>query len=639
MVHRLFILLLSALPLVVLAAPGAALTIYRIGGRDLPPPQVEGSFEFVQLDWRDVEAGRHGRADLIGFGDDAIGPQRLDPQINLTPTIKETGGEVLNFLWNGWRVHTEIDALMFDRDLATSFLGDGHFAAHWPFVKALIFDLNAPYHLERIRFFPRQRHLEDRFLQTFKIGINDGDPLKDGSRELNIGTSTSFFDFDIIYNFSENTDSFIELDLPQVPIRRILFHAEENVRGIWEIAEFEIYGSGYVPTARYISNVIDLGAAASLGAVRWTGHRDGGAQIDLSMRSGLDDDPNTYWRSTFRGDERTRFDNLGRQLTLASYNKLGRGEQAGITHDTENWAFWGSTYDFANSTDAMVGNGPQRYVQLRADFTSSQAVGARLDYVEFAVSIPPLASQVVAEIVPTQAPPGQAVPFTFKLKAEMAPADKGFDRIGIDTPAKPEGVDQVRISAKPVDFEVVQLDTRGLVVQIPRVDLQRSAELIEVDFRAEIFKFGTVFSGRVFDSLQPNEVPQSVTAGDADFLDGRNRLNVDLDLGRGQTIQAFNLNPPVFSPNGDGINDQVQLEYDLINLNGSVPVRGELYDLSGRSLGIIHRQQVQSGRFAFPWDGRDAAGRLVPPGLYILELTVVADKGQIGRQTVVRVAY
>ena len=26
-----------------------ALTVYRIGGEDLPPPEVEGDFEFVQL--------------------------------------------------------------------------------------------------------------------------------------------------------------------------------------------------------------------------------------------------------------------------------------------------------------------------------------------------------------------------------------------------------------------------------------------------------------------------------------------------------------------------------------------------------------------------------------------------------------
>ena len=95
----------------------------------------------------------------------------------------------------------------------------------------------------------------------------------------------------------------------------------------------------------------------------------------------------------FRGGERTRFDAAGRPLTLSTYNKLQRGEQAGMTHDTENWAFWGAAYDFSHGQGQMIGDGPQRYVQMRADFTSGITASSELDYVQFAVSIPPVASQ------------------------------------------------------------------------------------------------------------------------------------------------------------------------------------------------------------------------------------------------------
>ena len=46
---------------------------------------------------------------------------------------------------------------------------------------------------------------------------------------------------------------------PPYPVRRLLFEAYENTRGIWEIAELEIYGNGYVPFTSYVSNVLDLG--------------------------------------------------------------------------------------------------------------------------------------------------------------------------------------------------------------------------------------------------------------------------------------------------------------------------------------------------------------------------------------------
>ena len=72
------------------------------------------------------------------------------------------------------------------------------------------------------------------------------------------------------------------------------------------------------------------------------------------------------------------------------------------------------------------------------------------------------------------------------------------------------------------------MGSTGFVVQIPRIDIQLTTELIEVDFQAEVFKFGTVFSGRLFDSQQPLEVPQSIAAGDADELEDSNRLSVEL---------------------------------------------------------------------------------------------------------------
>ena len=620
-------------------APALGLTIFRLGGENLPRPELDGTTEFVQLSWAEVETGRHGSSDLLEFAADFIRPQQLDPSVNLVPLIEERGGQVLNLVWIGWGPPQQDDLLMFDKDPSTIYLGDGHFAAHGPRSKSLTFDFGSPLLLERIRFFPRQQHLNDRFVQSFRIAINDGDPLKDGTRKLVVGQRGSFFDFDLVHEVKENTEAVIDLPLPAVPVRRLLFEADENTRGIWEVAELEIYGNGFVPFAGYVSNVIDLGAPASLGPLSWSGALDEGARVDLSMRSGLDDDPNNYWRGTFRGGERTRFDVDGKLLNLASYNKLARGEQEGITHDTENWAFWSSAYDFAAGAGTMVGTGSRRYVQVSADFTSMQEASSRLDYVQFAVSIPPVASQAVAEIVPVAVPPGQATSFTYKVRPNFARDDLGFDSIGIDTPGRAVSVDQVRISGAAAAFTVVEMDEAGFVVQIPRIDLQRTGELIEVDFQAEVFKFGTVFSGRLFDSQQPLEVPQSVAEGDADALEDSNRLSVDLAHFGQRTIGSMALSPPVFSPNGDGVNDAVQIDYDLLNLVGAVPLDVEIFDLSGRSLGVVLRDETASGRFSAAWDGRNGGGTLLPPGLYVLRLRVEADRGEDSRQAVVSLVY
>ena len=623
-----------------LHAPAASgLTIYRIGGESLPPPELDAPYEFVQIGWSEIDAAQHGSESLIQFDPDSIRPESLSPDINLTPLIEERGGEVLRFVWNGWRSHTESEELMFDGDLATAFLGDGRFAVHWPYVKALTFDLGAPILLDRIRFFPRDKHLTDRFVQQFRIGVNDGDPLKDGTREVNLGAGSFYFDFDIVYDVVENTQPVIDLKLPDQPIRYVLFYSEENTTGIWEIAELEIYGRGFAPFASYVSNVIDLGVPASLGSLRWAGQQDAGATLVLSTRSGHDDDPNTYWRYTFRGGERTRFDAQGRPLNLASYNKLALGAQAGITHDTAGWTFWRTAQDFATGEGAIAGAGPRQFVQVRADFTSAQCASGRLDWVALAVSIPPVAQQAIAEIMPSVVSPGAAAAFTYKVKASMASEDLGFDRLAIDTPARVQRVEAVRLSGQPVAFDIVRSDDTGVVLAVPLVDAQRTQEVLEVDFHASVFQFGTVFTGRIFNSQHPAEVPQALAWGDADGVPSSERLRVDLTgLGTGP-LGVLVVEPGVFSPNGDGINDAVEIGCDVVNLSGLSSVGCWVYDVSGRRVGLVGEAWLGSGRYVGVWDGRDANGTLVPPGVYVIGLRVETDQGTTHRQAIVSLVY
>ena len=93
-----------------------------------------------------------------------------------------------------------------------------------------------------------------------------------------------------------------------------------------------------------------------------------------------------------------------------------------------------------------------------------------------------------------------------------------------------------------------------------------------------------------------------------------------------------------FTPNGDGVNDQLKMQYELLNLS-AVPVAIDLYDLSGRRISELYRGTATSGRFAVTWDGRDAQANLVPPGLYILRLEVASDEGIKSEEQVVSLVY
>lgn len=599
-----------------------ALTIYRIGGENLPSPAIDAPFKFVQLAWKEVNESQHGRADLLDIAPDFIEPQRLDPTANLTPLIRERGGTIKSNDGYGWKSEAQLDFL-FDGDPNTAYLGSGGQYSIGN-LKAIWIDLAGVFSIQRIRLSPSPRFMNERFLERFSIGTNDGDPRKDGTRERRLYWRGAFMDFEVPLEFIENTTSILDLELPDTPVRNIVFQAPI---GNWEIAEFEIYGEGYVQFASYTSNIIDLGSSATLGSLSWSGHRDPGAVVELRMRSGDDADPNSYWRYTFRGNERSRFDQSGNLLTRDSYENLEGGEKAGITPDQENWEFWTPPLDFEAFQAELVGARPRRFLQFKVDFQARRSEsGGRLDYLQFAVSQPPVVSQVLAEIVPAQVEARKITRFTYKLLPQLQKDDLGFDSIEIHTPIRVVKVDSVRIGGVGERFEVVQQNEESFVVQIPRIDVQRTGELIEVVFQAEVFKFGTVFSGKVFDSARPHEVRQRITPGNADDLAESNSLSVALSRVGEEAIQDLRLSASVFTPNGDGINDELKIEYDLVNVEGAVPVVLDLYDLTGKRVREVSIDKTTSGRFSVTWDGADAEGVVLPPGIYLLRLGAETDE-------------
>ena len=94
----------------------------------------------------------------------------------------------------------------------------------------------------------------------------------------------------------------------------------------------------------------------------------------------------------------------------------------------------------------------------------------------------------------------------------------------------------------------------------------------------------------------------------------------------------------VLTPNGDGINDEIVVVADVVNILAPRPLRLRLYDLAGRQL-TERRADVQAGQQQLSWDGRDDYGQAVPPGLYLLELHIGGDAGAQRMRRVVSVVY
>ena len=649
--------------------PSSALDIYRIGGANLDAPEQCGDVNVTChfLEWDDVVDGeKFGSAHLVAPTPDFLQPVQLDPSVNLTPLIRERGGSIRVMDAIGhWSEAPELD-LMFDGDYETAYTGLGIwfqlFCGNWDAVQADLSGLPvtspersdrcraiwiqfgeetpSPLPINRIVMQPSRTFFNERFIPALRLGTNDGGFGTAGAHDGHVewrGGARLYFD--VRYDIRENTTPLLDLKLPDEPVAGILLQAVNNLP--WEIAELEIYADGFASQANYTTQLIPLGCdgadlldctpdhLSSLGELTWGGEIPEDARLDLSMRSGDDDDPNIYWRNTFRGDERTALDAAGRPLTRRAYGRLEAGEKAGTSPDQQNWEFWTPPLDFEDGRADLVGDRPHAYVQLQADFSSSKAqAGARLDFLQFAVSTPPAASQVVAEIEPQQVPLAELTRFTYKLRPDIGERDLGFDTIEIETPVAPASVDEVRIGLDTLragEFGVDPHDGERFAVQIPRIGPVQSGDLIEVVFQSEVFKVGTVFSARVFASDRPHEVHQRVTAGDADPLADSNSLTVHpVQIGKA-VIRAFRVSP--FTPNGDGINDVLQVEYDLVNVAGQVQAALGVFDLSGSRIASVLLPAAGSGRFPAAWDGTDDGNDLVPPGLYLLRLEVETDRG------------
>ena len=231
--------------------------------------------------------------------------------------------------------------------------------------------------------------------------------------------------------------------------------------------------------------------------------------------------------------------------------------------------------------------------------------------------------------------------FRYLLLPEIRLGDLGFDRIEIATPTRIDRVESVTIDGVFLEESQwrAEIDSSAFVVHIPRRDHLDTGEVIEIVFHSRVFDYGTVFEGRVYDSSRPWEMPQFLEPGDAVFLAENNSLTVELiEVGQ-QVLDEIELSTAVFTPNGDGVNDRLNIGFDLVNLSAAVPVRLEVFDLAGTLRAEVPLERLGSGPHSVSWDGMDDRSRLLAPGLYVLRLEVDTDDATFTATRVVSVAY
>jgi hypothetical protein len=562
----------------------------------------------------------------------------------------------------------------------------------------LIINLGTEMPINRIRIFPRlgrqddavtiaameepkpdperfgETSFADNYLEWFEIGVTDNDaPIRElpGNRPTrrpgqgqfkNYSRATGFIDssdtdpnFEALIRTRENLDPIIDFRFPVHQARWVSIRPYLPER-TWEIAEFEIYGEGYVRRSAYRTHILDFGEpGVAWSKIRWNGKQPLGTQIRVRTRTGNTPSPDKFLERSITGEFLpVDFEDYRTEFVVAP-------DQVKRAVDTDNWSFWSAVYDFTSGerdvdaptaaiwTDGtpLLSPGPSRYLQLEIVLLATHDQTPRLDELSLLFSEVPAAEQVIGEIWPIEVDSFEPHLFTYVVKPILREGNGGFDRLEIFTggPVDPENeIHSVRVGGEEVDLigqfrPQKTLSDDGIIISFePLRDPQQDNEKrIEVEFSARVLRFGTEFSGWVYDSSEP-DLRQSINPGNATVRFVGDVLTVRTPTG-GDLLRRLEIRPRAFTPNGDEINDEVAISFDLRDLTQARPVEVQIWTLDGRRVRQLAPAVTASGHFTRQWDGRDDAGRLAPPGVYLAQVELESDEGRKRATGIVRVAY
>ena len=541
----------------------------------------------------------------------------------------------------------------------------------------IVLDLGSRIGLNKIRFYPRNTvqpspttPFEDDYLRAFDLLVNDGLQLTDEGNPV----------WRELVSESDNPDPVVEIDIdpPQV-LQHIRLQSKTSIN--WEIDELEIYGEGFFATGRYLSDIFDAGEPVAWTNLRWTEEVVGKPEhssLEIRTRTGTDDSPFVFTRKLngISDAEEIPFaiNSTTEEMDLEGYENLpptddeGRQwERGNILDDLVNWSPISSPYPAtaANGPGTpVISPSPRRYFQFEVVFHSSDLESARLlKTLNIDFATPPLADSVNAEIFPREAEVSRIVDFTYSVLAVIRSAGlTGFDTIEITTPSRIRSIDSIELRAADdvriggrqfsglddttgVDgYRILGVSDDRFSLRFPHI--RENHTRVVVRFKSQVLTYSTNFGGAVRLSTGADAF-QALTPGNTAFLgegdnpdeSGTAVLSPEV-LTSSRLLDEVVMQPNPFSPNGDGVNDRLEVLYNLLAITAPTPVSIQVHDLSGRTVAVIHDTEQVSGNYSgISWDGRGLSGALVPPGLYLVRIEVEGDAEEAKFSRVVSLTY
>jgi len=397
-----------------------------------------------------------------------------------------------------------------------------------------------------------------------------------------------------------------------------------------DISELQFYGEGFQPEVSLRSDLIRLGGSRNLLSIEWDADTPPGTQVLIQTRTGNE-----------LGEILHYFKKDGTPVTESEYNKLlslFKGDIVAEQVPGSDWSSWSASYEEPTGSP-ITSPSPREFLTVQATLLSEAPElsptlrSVRLNFAN------PVAQRLLGEIGPFAVDElGVQRQFSLYVRPEFDRRDPGFDELLLLAPPNMElslvslyggQVADFDGEASPSELTAVEIIPTGrdsLHVRFDAIQPNGPTEVLRLDFETALFVTGAVLQAALRNSSADGGTWQRIDPGEALTQVVGNTTTIISTVEHNALLTDVAVLPEVFSPNGDGINDRTVFAFNVVRVGDDSPVAAEIYDLGAHQIRhLAQKRPFSTGPYAIEWDGRDDSGRLVPPGLYLVQLSVDTD--------------